>query len=101
MGHWPATLGLVSLAALATAPQALAAGGTDWTTYAFDNQRTGYNPEETTLGTDNVGRLIPRNIITSFVCLYNGVEVYRAELHPAISANPYISFCTVATGFHR
>jgi sulfur-oxidizing protein SoxZ len=46
---------------------------------------------------DNVGQLIPRNIITTFVCLYNDVEIYRAELHPAISANPYISFCTVAT----
>jgi outer membrane protein assembly factor BamB len=29
----------------------------DWTTYAFDNQRTGYNPAETTLGTKNVGGL--------------------------------------------
>jgi sulfur-oxidizing protein SoxZ len=46
---------------------------------------------------DNVGKLIPRDIITTFVCLYNDVEIYRAELHPAISANPYISFCTVAT----
>ena len=46
---------------------------------------------------DNVGKLVPRNIITTFVCLYNDVEIYRAELHPAISANPYISFCTVAT----
>jgi len=46
---------------------------------------------------DNVGQLIPRNIITTFVCLYNDVEIYRAELHPAISANPYISFCTVPT----
>jgi sulfur-oxidizing protein SoxZ len=43
------------------------------------------------------GESIPRDIITLFVCLYNGVEVFRAELHPAIAANPYIAFSTVAT----
>jgi sulfur-oxidizing protein SoxZ len=52
---------------------------------------------DTGFRTDNVGKIIPRNIITTFTCLYNGVEVFRAELHPAISANPYLSFCTVAT----
>jgi sulfur-oxidizing protein SoxZ len=52
---------------------------------------------DTGFRTDNVGRVIPRDIITTFVCLYNGVEVYRAELHPAISANPFIAFSTVAT----
>ena len=43
------------------------------------------------------GALIPRNIIQLFVCTYNGVEVFRAELHPAIAANPLLSFTTVAT----
>ena len=43
------------------------------------------------------GELIPRNIINLFVCTYNGVEIYRAELHPAIAANPMINFTTVAT----
>jgi sulfur-oxidizing protein SoxZ len=43
------------------------------------------------------GVLIARDIITGFVCLYNGVEVFRAELHPAMAANPLISFNTVAT----
>ena len=28
---------------------------------------------------------------------YNGTEVFRADLHPAIAANPFISFYTVAT----
>ena len=31
------------------------------------------------------------------MCTYNGVEVFRAELHPAIAANPLITFTTVAT----
>ena len=43
------------------------------------------------------GELIPRDIIKTLVCLYNGAEIFRAELHPAISANPYIVFTTVAT----
>ena len=43
------------------------------------------------------GTMIPRNIIRQFVCTYNGDEVFRAELSPAIAANPFISFFTVAT----
>ena len=44
-----------------------------------------------------LGALIPRDIIQLFVCTYNGAEVFRAELHPAIAANPFIVFSTVAT----
>ena len=43
------------------------------------------------------GELIKRDIITQFVCAYNGVEVFRAELYPAMAANPLIAFTTVAT----
>jgi sulfur-oxidizing protein SoxZ len=43
------------------------------------------------------GTLIPRNIITDFVCRYNGEEIFRAELFPAIAANPFFTFHTVAT----
>jgi len=43
------------------------------------------------------GLPIPRDIIENFVCTYNGEEVFRAKLFPAIAANPYISFFTVAT----
>jgi len=43
------------------------------------------------------GVLIPRDIITQFVCTYNGVEVFRAELHAAMAANPLIAFSTLAT----
>ena len=51
---------------------------------------TGYRP-----GAD--GRVLPRDIIRRFACRYNGETVFSAELHPAISANPYIAFHTVAT----
>lgn len=52
---------------------------------------------ETGFRRTHLGTPIPRDIITTFVCLYNGVEVLRAELHPSISANPYLQFSTVAT----
>ena len=43
------------------------------------------------------GEIVPRDIITSFTCRYNGKEIFRADLFPAIAANPFISFFTVAT----
>jgi sulfur-oxidizing protein SoxZ len=43
-----------------------------------------------------LGAAIPRDIVRRFVCTYNGTEVFRAELHPAIAANPFIAFSTVA-----
>jgi sulfur-oxidizing protein SoxZ len=43
------------------------------------------------------GEVVPRNIITGFTCRYNGVEIFRADLFPAIAANPFITFFTVAT----
>jgi sulfur-oxidizing protein SoxZ len=52
---------------------------------------------ETGFRRTQLGELIPRDIIRSFVCTYNGVEVFRVELHPAVAANPLLSFTTVAT----
>ncbi len=43
------------------------------------------------------GVAIPRDIITEFACRYNGVEVFRADLFSAFSANPFIAFFTIAT----
>jgi sulfur-oxidizing protein SoxZ len=43
------------------------------------------------------GEIIPRDIITSFACRYNGTEIFRADLYPAIAANPFITFFTTAT----
>ncbi len=52
---------------------------------------------ETGFRRTHLGVPIPRDIITTFVCSYNGIEVFRAELYPSISANPFIQFSTVAT----
>ncbi|TMJ61445.1 MAG: thiosulfate oxidation carrier complex protein SoxZ [Alphaproteobacteria bacterium] len=55
------------------------------------------HPMETGYRLDNKGAVIPRDIISRFTCTYNGEEVFRAELFPAMSANPFIAFSTVAT----
>jgi sulfur-oxidizing protein SoxZ len=52
---------------------------------------------ETGYRRNQLGARVPRDIIRLFVCTYNGTEVFRAELHPAIAANPFIAFSTVAT----
>jgi sulfur-oxidizing protein SoxZ len=52
---------------------------------------------ETGFRHDNVGKPIPRDIITTFACRFNGEEIFRADLFPAIAANPFVSFHTVAT----
>ena len=45
----------------------------------------------------SLGAVIPRDILRLFVCSYNGQEVFRAQIHPAIAANPYFAFHTIAT----
>ena len=50
---------------------------------------SGYRP-----GAD--GKAVPQDIIRQFTCKYDSEQVFAAELHPAISANPYIAFFTVA-----
>lgn len=51
---------------------------------------SGYRP-----GAD--GKPLPQDIIRHFECRYDGEQVFAAELHPAMSANPYIAFFTIAT----
>ena len=41
---------------------------------------------------DKDGKPIPRDILNTFVATFGGQEVFRAELGPGISANPFISF---------
>ena len=55
------------------------------------------HPMETGFRHTQLGALIPRDIVTQFVCAYNGAAIFGAEFSPAISANPFIAFTTVAT----
>lgn len=43
------------------------------------------------------GGFAPRLILRRFECVYDGEVVFAADLHPAISANPFIAFRTLAT----
>jgi len=54
------------------------------------------HPMESGFRRDNMGLAIPRNILTEFICHYGDREIFRAELFPAIAANPYLSFATIA-----
>jgi sulfur-oxidizing protein SoxZ len=47
---------------------------------------------ETGLRKESDGKPIPRSIINTFSASFAGVEVFKAELHPGISANPYLAF---------
>ncbi len=54
------------------------------------------HPMETGFRRTQLGERIERNIITLFVCTYNGEEILRADYHPATAANPLLTFTTVA-----
>ena len=41
---------------------------------------------------DKDGKIIPRMIINSFVCTFNGRPVFSCGLESAIAANPYLQF---------
>jgi len=45
---------------------------------------------------DKKGNKIPRLILNKFACTFNGAEVFSADMHPSVSANPYISFFITA-----
>jgi sulfur-oxidizing protein SoxZ len=51
---------------------------------------TGFRP-----GTN--GRIIPRNIIEDFTATWNGREIFRMKMSPAIAANPFVAFSAVAS----
>jgi sulfur-oxidizing protein SoxZ len=42
------------------------------------------------------GQSIPRDIITSFTARYNGEQIFETTFYPAIAANPFVTFHTVA-----
>ena len=54
------------------------------------------HPMESGFRLDNTGKLIAPHIVESFHCTYNGREIFRAKLHPAVSTNPFFTFYVVA-----
>jgi sulfur-oxidizing protein SoxZ len=62
----------------------------------FDVKLLISHPMESGQRRDAMGQTIPRDIINSFVCTYNGEQVLSADLFPAIAANPFLTFAAVA-----
>lgn len=50
------------------------------------------HPMETGWRENALGQKVPRNRIHKFLCSFNGTEVFRADLHSGISADPYLMF---------
>ena len=51
---------------------------------------------ETGYRTDEGGKPIPRNVIRSFACRYNGEPVFAVRMSSGIAANPYLRFFVTA-----
>lgn len=51
-----------------------------------------YHPMVSGQGKDQNGRAIPREIINTFMCDYNGKQVFLVKLEPAMAANPLFAF---------
>lgn len=56
------------------------------------------HPMESGFRRNNVGGLIPRNIIKIFRCEYRGRTVFESEFGPGTAANPFLSFYLRAVG---
>jgi sulfur-oxidizing protein SoxZ len=54
------------------------------------------HPMETGYRTDDTGKQIPRNVVATLTCRYNGETVLSARLSPGIAANPYLRFFVTA-----
>ena len=54
------------------------------------------HPMETGFRPGTNGQIIPRNIIEHFSASWNGEEIFKMSFSPAIAANPFVSFFTVA-----
>ena len=54
------------------------------------------HPMETGYRFDVNGRVIPKNVINTLTCRYQGEIVFRAEMGSGMSANPSVQFYFVA-----
>jgi sulfur-oxidizing protein SoxZ len=55
-----------------------------------------FHPMEHGFRRNSEGNPIPRKIINTFLCRYNGDVIFSADLHPAMAANPYLVFYALA-----
>lgn len=55
------------------------------------------HPMETGYRRDDMGKPIPRDIISLLTVTYGGEEVFRMDMFPGVAANPFAAFTTIAT----
>jgi sulfur-oxidizing protein SoxZ len=58
----------------------------------IDVRATIAHPMETGFRVDSNGQILPRDILTHFECRLDGAPVFAADLFPALTANPMLSF---------
>jgi sulfur-oxidizing protein SoxZ len=55
-------------------------------TLVIHKMDTGFHKDNET------GEIIPQMIINTFLCTFNEEEIFRVDLAPSVSANPYFAF---------
>ncbi len=55
------------------------------------------HPMETGFRPGTNGTIVPRNIIELFTATWNGTEIFRMEMSPAVAVNPFVTFYARAT----
>ena len=55
------------------------------------------HPMETGYRVDSEGQKLPRDLVRRVECRFDGELVFAADLHPAVSANPYLAFTMLAS----
>jgi len=54
------------------------------------------HPMETGFRYDLFGKAIPKNVVNSLICSFNGKPIFRAEMGSGVAANPYMEFHALA-----
>lgn len=55
------------------------------------------HPMESGFRRGSRGEVIERDIIIRFECVFEGAAVFEADFHPAVAANPFLTFYMRAT----
>ena len=77
---------MATLRAILTAPASARVGD------VVEVRALAQHPMETGYRRSAEGELLPRDLLRRVECRFDGELVFAAELHAAISANPYLAF---------
>ncbi len=54
------------------------------------------HPMESGFRVGSDGKVVPRRILRRFTCHEGSAQIFAADLHPAVAANPYMAFHLLA-----